>query len=194
MSVKDFDDGYFYMSELKDFARATGIAVGNRRKIELEEAIREYLSSGAVSGHAPRRNRIAGQPRDALTPDSVVKNYVDDRQTKDFLLTLVLAEHPGLTNKSGQWYWLNDWRRNQLAAGRTLRYAQLSRQLRTLMETPGRLPQIPSARMNNFITDFRASPGGADTPHDEVMSAWQWLKKQACPKTFADYQRLKRSP
>ena len=37
MTVEEFDDGYFYAADLKRFAGEIGIAVGNRRKIELED-------------------------------------------------------------------------------------------------------------------------------------------------------------
>ena len=58
------------------------------------------------------------------------------------------------------------------------------------MQTEGRLPQIPSARMNNFITDFWADPANAGIPRKDVLEAWNWLKAQQGPKTYAEYRRL----
>lgn len=191
MSVEEFDDGYFYAADLKDFARELGIPVGNRRKIELEELIREYLATGRVPTRKPVPPRTAGQPRDRLAPDVVVTNYVGDKTTKAFLLECVRAEAPQARDKSGQWYWLNDWRREKQEARARFTYRDLANRLRELMQTEGRLPQIPSARMNNFITDFRADPSSPAASRDQVMAAWQWLKQQPGPNTYAEYRRLR---
>ena len=45
MTVEAFDGGYFYATELKMFARKIGISVGNFRKNELEDLIREHLKT-----------------------------------------------------------------------------------------------------------------------------------------------------
>ena len=166
MSVEEFDSGYFYAADLKAFAREVGITVGNFRKIELEDLIRQFLRTGKVPDRKPVMPRKAGQARDKLKSDTVVTNYVDDRITKAFLLELVHAEAPGLVRKSGQWYWLNDWRRKKHEARARFTYRDLAGHLRELMQTDGRLPQIPSARMNNFITDFWADPANAGIPEE----------------------------
>ena len=66
ISVEEFDGGYFYAAELKVFAREIGISVGNFRKIELEELIREYLQTGVVPNRKPVPPRKAGAERDEL--------------------------------------------------------------------------------------------------------------------------------
>ena len=190
MSVEEFDNGYHYADDLKAFAREVGIVVGNFRKIELEELIRELLRTGKVPDRKPVMPRKAGEARDELKPDTVVANYVGDRKTKDFLLELVHAEAPDIGIKSGQWYWLNDWRRGKQESQARFTYRDLADHLRALMRTEGRLPQIPSARMNNFITDFRADPSNAGIPRKEALKAWMWLKAQPGPKTYAEYRRL----
>lgn len=85
--------------------------------------------------------------------------------TKAFLLELVHAEAPGLGRKSGHWYWLNDWRCKKQEARACFTYRDLAEHLRVLMQTEGRLPQIPSARLKNHITDFRADLTNAGTHH-----------------------------
>lgn len=192
MTVAELDDGYYYAADLKQFARELGIPVGNRRKVELEELIREYLSTSRVPSRMPVLPRKAGQPRDRLARDVVVTNYVGDKTTKSFLLECVDADAPGLRDKSGQWYWLNDWRRAKQEAGARFTYGDLADRLRELRQTKGRLPQIPSARMNNFKTDFRADPRNAETPGDDVLDAWMWLKQQPGPNTYAEYRRRRR--
>ena len=191
MSVAEFDAGYHYAAELKRFARGLGIAVGNFRKHEVEDLVREYLATGRIPTRRPVPSRKSSGSRDRLAPDVTVVNYVDDRVTKDFLRSVVHVDEPGLRDKSGQWYWLNDWRRRQQEAGARFTYRDLAEHLRLLMRTEGRLPQIPSARMNNFITDFRADHDKAETPREDIISAWMWLKRQPGPNTYAEYQRLR---
>ncbi len=190
MSVEEFDNGYFYASELKTFARDLGITVGNFRKFELEELIREFLQTGKVPDRKPILPRKADNVRDVLRADATVTNYVGDKKTKSFLLELVYTEVPDLRQKSGQWYWLNDWRRKKQEAQECFTYGDLARHLRTLMQTEGRLPQIPSARMNNFITDFMADPVNADVSRKEVLNAWNWLKAQPGPNTYSEFCNL----
>ena len=190
MSVEEFDNGYFYAADLKAFAREVGITVGSFHKMELEDLIRQFLRTGKVPDRKPVVLRKAGQARDRLESDMVVANYVDDKKTKAFLLELVHAEAPGLRRKSGQWYWLNHWRRKRQQARARFTYRDLAGRLRELMQTEGRLPQIPAARMNNFITDFWADPTNAGIPSKDVLKAWNWLKAQPGPKTFAEYRRL----
>lgn len=189
MSVEEFDGGYFYATEIKAFAREIGIPVGNRRKTDLEDLIRSFLESGVVPTSRPVQPRKAGQARDKLSLDTRVTNYVGDRTTKEFLLKSVRETSPGLPNKSGQWYWLNDWRRQQQASGAVFTYADLVNHLRGLMQTEGRLPQIPSARMNNFITDYRADPRSPNVSRERVLDEWQWLKRQPGPNTYEEYRR-----
>ena len=186
MDVAEFDSRYFYATQLRALARQLGVPVGNRRKTDLEQAIRTFLTTGEAT-RAPHRAR---RSRDELAPDARVVDYVDDRATKDFLVAIVRAAAPDLPAKSGQWYWLNDWRRSQQ---RAFTYRDLAAHLGELMQTDGRLPQIPSARMNNFITDFRADPVNSAVPHAAVMDAWTWLKRQPGPHTYATYRRLRPS-
>ncbi|MDE2771912.1 MAG: SAP domain-containing protein [Bacteroidota bacterium] len=190
MSLEEFDNGYFYAADLKVFAREIGITVGNFRKFELEELIREFLRTGKVPDYKPVMPRRAGGARDELKPDSVVTNYVGDRRTKDFLLKLVHAKVPDLGSKSGQWFWLNDWRRKMQGAQERFTYRDMADHLRALMQNDGRLPRIPSGRMINFITDFWADPANAGIPRKEVLDAWMWLKVQPGPETYAQYRRL----
>ena len=189
MSVEEFDDGYFYATELKAYARQVGIAVGRRRKLELEALIRDFLRTGdRAIPHHPSLVAGRAKARDRLAAGTVVRNYVDDRQTKDFLRALVHAHAPSLRDKSGQWYWLNDWRRRQLRAGRRITYADLGNRLLELLRTEGRLPRIPAARFNNFITDYRADPANKGRSRADAVAAWEHIKSVPGPKTYAAYK------
>jgi hypothetical protein len=188
MTVAEFDSGYYYAEELKAFARDIGVAIGNFRKNELEDLIRDYLSTGRAPSRRPVLPRKNGAPRDLLSPETFVVNYVGDRQTKDFLLGVVSAKDADAREKSGQWYWLNDWRRRQQAALRRFTYQDLAERLSQLMLTPERLPQIPSARMNNFLSDFRADPANKKISRADALKAWEKLKTHAGPKTYEEYK------
>ena len=190
MSGEEFDAGYFYATELTAFARQLGIAVGRRRKLELEALIRDFLRTRVVPVPAPEPRRRSGEGRDRLAAGTVVRNYVDDRTTKDFLRGLVHARTPALRDKSGQWYWLNDWRRGQVQAGRRITYADLGARLLELMRSEGRLPRIPAARFNNFITDFRADPANEGKGRADAVAAWEHIKSVPGPKTYAAYAAL----
>ena len=187
MSVEEFDGGYFYAADLKAFARQLGIAVGRRCKLELEALIRDYLRTGIVPPAMPVPGRRSGNGRDELAAETVVRTYVDDRRTKDFLRDLVHARAPSLEDKSGQWY----WRRTQLQAGKRITYADLANRLLELRRTEGRLPRIPAARFNNFITDFRADPVNKGKSRAEAVAAWECIKSVPGPKTYAAYAAIK---
>ena len=176
MTPAEFDATYFYADELKKFAGALGINVGNSRKFEVEALIREFLTTGrkpAARSVGPKAHRGA---RDLLAVNSLVLNYVGDRQTKEFLLSIVAKALPELKGKSGQWYWLNDWRRLRQSEHAHFTYGDLANHLQSLMKQPDRLPQIPSARMNNFISDFRSDPDNTGISRFEIMAAWNELK------------------
>ena len=190
MSVKEFDDNYFYAEELKAFARQLGIAVGRRRKLELEALIRDFLRTGVVPPAKPMPARRSGEGRDRLAAETVVRAYVDDRRTKTFLRDLVHARAPSLRDKSGQWYWLNEWRRTQLQAGRRITYAELGNRLLELMRSEGRLPRIPAARFNNFVTDFKADPANKGKSRADAVAAWECIKSVPGPKTYEAYAAL----
>ena len=191
MTVEKFDAAYFYAAELKSFAHEIGIPVGNFRKTELEALIRQFLETGKVPSAKPVLPRRAGAPRDMLAADTPVVNYVGDKRTKSFLMELVHARDPAARNKSGQWYWLNDWRRQQQEGRAAFTYADLADKLLELMTTTGRLPQIPSARFNNFITDFLADPQNAGAGRRRALEAWEFVKSRKGAKTYQEYKRLK---
>ena len=86
-----------------------------------------------------------------------------------------------LPKKSGVWYWTNRWREEQLEKKRKITYLDLVQHFVQLSTQEGRLPQIPSARFNNFITDFLAANEGS---RDEAKAEWEKLKSLGIPKTY----------
>ncbi len=188
MSVEEFDAHYFYATELKLFARQIGIRTGKLRKFEIEGLIRAYLATGELPDRPADRTRKSNMPDDMLSIDTIVKNYNGNKRTKAFLLELVFRRDPNSPDKSGQWYWLNDWRRRQFEKKIPFTYGDLAEQLLTLRRTKGRLPQIPSARMNNFITDFLGDTSNKGLGKAHAMEAWQKVKTMPGEKTYTAYK------
>lgn len=190
MTVEQFENGYFYASELRDFAKRLGIKAGSLRKNELEEHIKAFLSGSRVAADLPKivPNRKNSGMRDRLDAEEYIVNYVSDKKTKEFLLKEIAKIDNKLINKSGQWYWLNDWRKDQIARNRKIRYKDLIKRLYQLMTTPGRLPRIPSTRFNNFITDFLEDPANKGKTRKQAMDAWEKLKLMRVPKTYQAYK------
>ncbi len=192
MSVEEFAKGYFYADELKAFAKTLGIDVGTLRKNEVEAHIKARLS-GDKDTPLPKSvsNRKTGGRRDRLSPDACVVNYVGDRATKAFLKEEISKRDPQLRDKSGQWYWLNDWRKKQIASNRKITYRQLIDRLYELMTSEERLPRIPSTRFNNFITDFLADPDNDGATRQKAMEEWEKLKKMPIEKNYRQYKKFR---
>ena len=87
-TTTQFDNGYWYATELKDFAETIGIpSAGKLRKDELERAIKLFLRTGRIENPA-RRNLSTSGVRDierGLRLDLPVVRYTNDKQTKDFI-------------------------------------------------------------------------------------------------------------
>ncbi len=134
MSLEQFEQSYFYANELKDFAKTLGLKVGFLRKNEVEQHIKAVLSGDNV-GDLPRSapNRAQKGSRDMLRPDALVVNYVSDKETKSFLKEEIAKIDPDAKAKSGQWYWLNDWRKEQLRNDCNITYQDLVNRLYELM-------------------------------------------------------------
>ncbi|WP_039757912.1 hypothetical protein [Bartonella queenslandensis] len=189
MSVEEFEKGYFYATELKAFAKKLGIDVGTLRKNEIEDYIKARLS-GLEDSHLPKSvsNRKTDGSRDKLSPDSVIFNYVSDKATKAFLKEEIAKRDPKAKDKSGQWYWLNDWRKEMIRNNQEITYQQLIDKLYALMTTEGKLPRIPSTRLNNFIIDFLADPENEGATRQKAMDEWERLKKMPIQKDYQQYK------
>ncbi|MCC8374821.1 hypothetical protein CKY10_19295 [Photorhabdus sp. HUG-39] len=191
MNQEAFENSYFYVTELRQFAKSLGIATSHLKKNELELHIRSRLFgySGDLPIAIPNKRDCAS--RDLLTLESLVINYVSDKQTKNFLLEQVNRQYGPLADKSGQWYWLNHWRKAQIANNNKITYGDLVEHLASLKQQEGRLPQIPSARLNNFISDFIADPENKGKGKKQALEIWQVLKEKNLPKTYLAYKHNK---
>jgi hypothetical protein len=193
MSVRQFDNGYWYATELKAFAASLGIRRASAlRKDELEAAIKRFLASGRVSAPAAPR-RPSSAPRDVdlgLRPNLPVVVYTNDARTKQFLEREALKLSPGYTRRSGARYRLNRWREEQIANGVPITYGDVVREYVRLSLQAGRFARIPHGRYINFLSDYLASEPGAT--HASGVAAWKRLKRLDLPKTYAAWKNAPR--
>lgn len=194
MTVAQFDDGYWYATELKEFAKTIRIpSAGKDRKDELEKAIKVFLQIGKVRSPTRRNLSIRGvkDVERGLRLDLSVVVYTNDKETKDFLEREALRRAPGVKRRSGARYRLNRWREAQLVKGVKLTYRHLVEEYVRLNQTEGSLAQIPHGRYINFVSDFLAAEKGATRA--QVLKAWKRLKTLDVPKNYRSWVRLRRS-
>ena len=197
MTVKQFDNGYWYATELKEFAERIGIPSANKlRKDELERAIKLFLKTGKIK--TPTKRSLSNSRRKdvelGLRLDLRVVVYTNDKETKDFLERESQKLAPGLKRKSGARYRLNRWREEQLVKGVRLTYGALVEEYVRLNQTTKPFAHIPSGRYINFVADFLAAEKGAT--REQAIREWKKLKTLDVPKDYrswARYQSAKRS-
>ena len=191
MSLTQFDHGYWYATELKEFADEIGIPSAARlRKDELERAIKQFLRSGTIVPPA-KLNPVArtrSRRRDVdlgLRLDRRVVRYTNDVVTKEFLEREAVKLAPAFRPRSGAKYRLNRWREKQLQNDVELTYRDVVAEYVRLTQSAERFARVPHGRYINFMSDFLARQPGATKA--EAIKAWQSLKKMDCPKTYRDW-------
>src|ERR1700685_4074478 len=131
MSQAQFENGYWYATEIKEFAKTIGIPSASRlRKNELEEAIKVFLKTGKIESPTKRSLSTSGAKdvEQGLSLGLPVVVYTNDKETKDFLEREAQELVPGLKRKSGARYRLNRWREEQLVKGVKLRFGYLCKE------------------------------------------------------------------
>jgi len=185
MTLAEFDNGYWYATELKEFAEAIGIPAATRlRKDELEQAIKFHLTTGKIASPT-RRNLSRSGTKDVergLRLDLPVVLYTNDKETKEFLEREAQKLAPGMKRKSGARYRLNRWREEQLTKGVNLTYKDLVREYARLNQSKEPFARIPHVRYVNFVSDFMAAEKGAT--RNQATKAWEQLKAMDVPKTY----------
>jgi hypothetical protein len=193
MTQAQFDNGYWYATDLKEFAKTIGIPSANKlRKDELEKAIKVFLKAGKIE--SPTKRSLTSGAKDVeqgLSLSLPVAVYTNDKETKDFLEKEAQKLVPGLKRKSGTRYRLNRWREEQLVKGVKLSYGDLVKEYVRLNLTKEPFPRIAHARYINFMSDFLAGEEGAT--REQALSAWKRLKKLDVPKNYRSWVRLNSS-
>ena len=194
MTLRQFDNGYWYATQLKDFGKVIGIpSAGKLRKDELEKAIRSFLVTGKAR-NPTRRNLSTSGIKDVergLSLELDVVRFTNDKETKSFLERESQKRVPGLTRKSGVRYRFNRWREEQLAKGVKLTYRDLVEEYVRLNQTKGRFAQIPYVCYINFLSDFLAAEKGAT--REQAIRAWKKLKSWDAPKTYRAWMHVRSS-
>ena len=193
MTSREFDNGYWYTAELREFAVKMKIPFASKlRKDQLETAIKDLLFADRAKAHAIAVTPKPG-PRDVdrgLHPDLPVVHYTSNKETKLFIEREAAKIQPGFKRASGTRYLLNRWREEQIASGRRITYRDLVLQAISLNESK-RVPlRIEHARYINFISDYMADNKGA--AHDDAVKAWHQVKVMDAPKTYAAWVQLAR--
>jgi SAP domain-containing new25 len=191
MTQREFENGYWYADELKDFGREIGIPEAAKlRKDELERAIIGFLRTGKrqlPTKRALRKRGVKDLER-GLSLNLRIARYTSNRETKDFIIQQANELAPGVRAKSGVWYRLNRWREDQITNGNQPTYGDLVRQYVALNQIET-FEKIPHGRYINFVATFLAAEKGATREH--AVAAWAELKTMDVPKTFAAWVKAK---
>jgi hypothetical protein len=190
MTLRDFENGYWYLEHLKNFARRIGIPAANKlRKDELEKAIVAFLRTGKAVSPTKRSLRKTGvkDVERGLNLKLRIENYTSNRETKDFIVEQAYRMAPEIHEKSGVWYRLNRWREEQITSGRHPTYGGLIRQYIALNRME-RFEKVPHVRYINFVADFLAARKGVT--RTEAIAAWTELKQLDVPKDYASWVKV----
>jgi hypothetical protein len=188
MTLTQFDNGYWYATELKEFAETIKLPSASKlRKDELEKAIKLFLKTGETKNRLKRDLSMSGikDIQRGLSLDLPVVRYTNDKETKGFLEREAQKLAPGLKRKSGVRYRLNRWREERLIKGVKLTYGDLVKEYVRLNQTQGPFAQIPYGRYINFMSDFLAAEKGAT--REQAMKAWRKLKTLDIPKNYRSW-------
>lgn len=191
MSSTQFDNGYWYATELKDFAESIGIPSASKlRKDELESAIKVFLQTGRIESPTKRSLSTSGvkDVERGLSLGLRVVVYTNDKETKDFLEREALRLAPGLKRKSGARYRLNRWREDRISKGVKITYRDLVKEYVRLSQTAGPFAQIPHGRYINFMSNFMAAEPNATRA--QVIRAWKKLKTLDVPKDYRAWKKV----
>ena len=189
MTLTQFEHGYWYTSQLKEFAKKIGIPlVSKLRKDELENIIKHFLMTGQVQNTLNRNFRNKGKKdiEIGLKLDLPIKNYTNKKETKEFIIKEAKRISPELKIKSGVWYRLNRWREEKLFNNPATTYGDLVAEFVRLNKPEFKFSKIPHGRYINFVSDFLKNEKNAN--REEAIKAWEELKKMDVPKTYVDWK------
>jgi hypothetical protein len=192
MTVREFENGYWYVDELRDFGTRIGIPEAARlRKDELERAMLAFLLTGAIKLPTKRALRKTGMKdlERGLTLSLRIEHYTSNRQTKDFIVQQARKVAPEVREKPGVWYRLNRWREEQVTHGKHPTYGDLVRQYIALNKME-RFEKVPHGRYINFVAEFLAAEKGTRA---DAIAAWTELKAMDVPKNYASWLKAQTS-
>ncbi len=193
MTVQEFENGYWYAVELKEFGCEIGIPEAMKlRKDELERAIVKFLRSGKCEVPTKRVLRKTGVKdlERGLSLELRIEHYTSNRETKNFIIQQAKKLAPDVRQKSGVWYRLNRWREEQMTNGKRPTYGDLIRQYIALNQI-AKFEKIPQDRYINFVAEFLAHEQAATRA--DAIAAWTDLKTMTVPKNYASWVKARKS-
>lgn len=187
LSEQEFVNKYWYASELKEFAKGLGILKTEKlRKDELEVIVLNYLKTGKINIPVKKRLNYKSDVEDILRLNTIIQNYKNTKKTWNFIISEYKKLLPDYKEKSGAKYWLNRWREEKIQKGNSITYADLINEYIKLNQID-RLPQIPSAKFNNFISDYLKNE--KEKTRADAIKAWGELKKMNIPKDYKSWKK-----
>jgi len=191
MTLREFENGYWYVDELKNFACDLGIPGAKKlRKDEIEQAVVAFLRTGTIALPTKRALRKTGVKdlERGLTLDLRIEHYTSNRKTKDFIRTQARKLASDVREKSGVWYRLNRWREEQVTKRNGLTYRGLVQQYIALNRAD-RFEKVPHGRYINFVAEFLSAE--KDATHADAAAAWAKLKTMDSPKDYASWVKAR---
>jgi hypothetical protein len=191
MTLREFENGYWYLDQLKDFACVIGIPAATKlRKNEIEQAIVTFLRTGTVKLPTKRALRKTGLKdiERGLSLNLRIEHYTSNRETKGFIVGEAVKQAPEVREKSGIWYRLNRWREDQITSGKHPTYGDLVRQYIALSKVE-RFEKIPHGRYLNFVAEFLAAE--KNVTRADAIAAWAELKAMDIPKNYASWTKAR---
>ena len=192
MTPREFENGYWYLDDLRDFASQIGIPEASRlRKDEIERAIEAFLRTGTADLPTKRALRKAGAKdlERGLSLNLRIEHYTSNRETKDFIIRQARKVAPEVREKSGVWYRLNRWREGQITNGNRPTYGDLVQQYVALNRME-RFDKVPHGRYINFVAAFLAAEKSGT--RSDAIAAWAELKTMDIPKDYASWVKAQR--
>jgi hypothetical protein len=190
MTLRQFDHGYWYATEIKRFAQSLGLPSAHKlRKDELEEVIRQFLANGKLRSPTKRELSRAGikDVDRGLRLDLPVILYTNDHETKAFLEREARKLDPAFKRRSGARYRLNRWRDAQLARRAPITYRDLVKEYVRLNHPDTTHRRARVDRYVYFLSDFMAANPGATMA--AAIRAWKILKTMDSPKNYRAFAR-----
>ena len=192
MTLREFENGYWYLEQLRDFAIQIGIPKSRRlRKDEIERAIVTFLLTGNAKLPTKRALVKTGKKdlERGLSLNLRIEHYTSNRKTKDFIVQEARKLAPEVRQKSGVWYRLNRWREEQITNGTRPTYGDLVRQYVALNRME-RFDKVPHPRYINFVAEFLAAEKSGT--RSDAIAAWAELKTMDVPKDYASWSKARR--
>jgi hypothetical protein len=188
ISLEEFENNYWYSIQLKKFLKEIGLKnYGKLRKDEMESIIAKYIKYKEVEVNICKK--IENNKIDILDKNEYVENFKNTKETWDFIIKELLKKNSKIKLKSGSKYWVNRWREKQINDGHKIKYKDLINEFYRLNMVEGKLPQIPSTKMNNFLMDYLNNEKGSK--RKDAMKEWEILKNLEIKKDYKSWKEYK---